>query len=621
MILYFCAASSPSHTSIPPADGAEVDKNGDALPLTSSSSSRKIPPEIGLLEVAHSFKSFRSVEETDIVPLARLHSNNHDFTVHDKEEEKRQNPIIRFFKWWGSWAVPGMGMFSEAYILFAIGNIAPLLAINYPNCYGTAEPSDCNQTAADNDSNIEICGVIGGMLTLGYMADWMGRKWGSRATMAIMLVGGILLSSAAGSASAFLTVFLTGLFIFGFGVGGEYPMASSSAAERAEGDPELRKRRGEVVVLTFTQQGWGNLANTLVIIILMAILGATGTEISSKDAGLTWRLQFIIGTVIVAIVSVYRFIYLEESKVWEAERKTADHELEVEGEAGHKSKLYSVIFKRYWSRLLITCGAWVLNDLAFYGNKLFQSTFIEVISPGASLFVRYQWTLLNAGVSLAGYFTAAYFIDKPYYGRKRMMAVGFTMMFILFLACGLGYESLVSNYIQVFQFLYFFSSFWNQFGPNCVTWLVAGEVFPTDVRAFFHGISAAFGKAGALMATQIFSRISTRNTFYVSAAAGAAGAFLTLIFLPDTTGLDLVELDRFNMYLLAGQAHNYHGEAVNPKFLSWFERWQGYGKAYDPVADKEQAKLQAVAEIKEKEKEAVVVLTAIVEESSGEKSL
>ena len=70
------------------------------------------------------------------------------------------------------------------------------------------------------------------------------------------------------------------------------------------------------------------------------------------------------------------------------------------------------------------------------------------------------------------------------------------------------------------QFLYFFSSFWNQFGPNCTTWLVAGEVYPTDVRAFFHGISAAFGKAGAAIASAIFEQVSTRDTYYASAAAG-----------------------------------------------------------------------------------------------------
>jgi hypothetical protein len=36
----------------------------------------------------------------------------------------------------------------------------------------------------------------------------------------------------------------------------------------------------------------------------------------------------------------------------------------------------------------------------------------------------------------------------------------------------------------------------NQFGPNCTTWLVAAEVFPTDVRATFQGTSAAMGKVG-----------------------------------------------------------------------------------------------------------------------------
>lgn len=192
-------------------------------------------------------------------------------------------------------------------------------------------------------------------------------------------------------------------------------------------------------------------------------------------------------------------------------------------------------------------------------------------------------------------FSAALLIDKPWYGRLRMQAIGFMMMFVLFLICGVAYNTLIAKSIQAFQFLYFFSSYWNQFGPNCTTWLVAGEVFPTDVRAFYHGISAAFGKAGAIAATQLFSHLTTQNTFYVSAAAGIAGAITTWFFLPDTTGLDLAELDRYNMYLLADQAHQYHGEAVNPKYLSVFERLCGVGKAYDPVADADQKKLQNLA--------------------------
>ena len=169
------------------------------------------------------------------------------------------------------------------------------------------------------------------------------------------------------------------------------------------------------------------------------------------------------------------------------------------------------------------------------------------------------------------------------------------MMFILFLMCGIFYDQLTSSHIHVFQFLYFFSSFWNQFGPNATTWLVAGEVFPTDVRAFYHGFSAACGKAGAIAASEIFHRISTRSTYYVSAGAGAFGAVITWLLLPDTTGLDIAEIDRLNRYLLAGQEKNYHGEAVNPRHLSPFERLMGYGKAYDPVADKQQRQLQEIA--------------------------
>jgi hypothetical protein len=48
-------------------------------------------------------------------------------------------------------------------------------------------------------------------------------------------------------------------------------------------------------------------------------------------------------------------------------------------------------------------------------------------------------------------------------------------------------------------------------------------------------------------------QVSTTATFYASAAAGIVGALLTWVFLPDTTGLDLGEIDRMHRYMLAGQ--------------------------------------------------------------------
>ena len=56
-----------------------------------------------------------------------------------------------------------------------------------------------------------------------------------------------------------------------------------------------------------------------------------------------------------------------------------------------------------------------------------------------------------------------------------------------------------------------------QFGPNATTWLLPGEVFPTDIRATCHGISAATGKVGALVAGIWFAYLSNANKFYVAA--------------------------------------------------------------------------------------------------------
>ena len=34
-----------------------------------------------------------------------------------------------------------------------------------------------------------------------------------------------------------------------------------------------------------------------------------------------------------------------------------------------------------------------MQDFSFYGNKTFQSAFIQILSPGASLLVSLLWTL------------------------------------------------------------------------------------------------------------------------------------------------------------------------------------------------------------------------------------
>jgi hypothetical protein len=257
---------------------------------------------------------------------------------------------------------------------------------------------------------------------------------------------------------------------------------------------------------------------------------------------------------------------------------------------GYDTKSLRYTFTYFGSRILATAGTWFCNDVFFYGNKLFQSQFIKVISPGSAasgnVMTGWLWNLVNVGVSLLGYYLASFFIDHKLYGRKWMMQIGFLMCFVMFVVPAFHYKYYTgAEHIKEFQAMYFISSFFNQFGPNSVTFLVAAECYPTPVRATAHGFSAAVGKLGALLASVVYNYMGNQTKFYFVPWFGLAGMVLTAVFLPDTTGLDLKEQERRWKYIREGREAEYHGVAVHPKHLSMWENFRGVGKHYDPVAD------------------------------------
>lgn len=199
------------------------------------------------------------------------------------------------------------------------------------------------------------------------------------------------------------------------------------------------------------------------------------------------------------------------------------------------------------------------------------------------------YNLVNVGCELVGYHLAALLIDYKSYGRKNMQAVGFIMSFILFIIAASIFPILNKKGpgAHGFEFIYFFSSFWIQFGPNSTTFLVAGEVYPSPVRATAHGVSAAVGKLGALVATVLYNYIGARTKFWVVSWFGLIGFILTIIFIPDTTGLDLRKQERYWQYVREGRENDYHGIAIHPRHLSLFETVVlKRNQNYDPKLDK-----------------------------------
>lgn len=515
--------------------------------------------------------------------------NPHNLVGSLIDEEEEPIPLLYFtsvceaWRWIMGWFIPGLGMFCEAYFVFSIGNIKQIFPYEYPSCWKSHITCTVNMTRVPD--YVQIIGIILGMCTLGYLGDKIGRKWGSVFTVSIMMLGCILLTlTGIGLSGRQMAIwYIISQFVFGYGVGGEYPMAAGSAAERAEaGGRKTASKRGREVVLTFSQQGLGNFVNVAVLLILMVCFDTyhpinhkKPVSYHAKRLEGVWRVSFALGSIPLLFMIYYRVFRLRESAVWV--KRTG---------ANSRAADMGLLFKWYWHRLVATAGGWFLWDFSFYGNKVFQSTFIAILSPGASIFVTLLWTLLNSGVALIGYYLAATVVDNRYVGRLRLQLLGFFMVAVLFFTSAIWYHPLTSKGgIHTFQFIYFFSSFWGQFGPNCTTFLLAGELYPTEVRTTAHGMSAGFAKLGALWAAVWFNYLSKRLQFWLTASFNIGGFALTLLFMPDPLRVSLTEVDRRWSYIRAGK--EYHGEAVNPWNLSMFERLIGHGKSYNRAKDEE----------------------------------
>ncbi len=410
-----------------------------------------------------------------------------------------------------------------------------------------------------------------------------------------MFIGLLWLTASWGlTLNGWVVCYAWALFFYGIGVGGEYPMTATAAMENATGSgrvstKEDRLHRGRKVTMAFLMQGWGQFFNQVVLIVLLLIFHHSGNPpYSLVSAQWTFRVSFALPAVGTLWLVYYRYYKMPLAS------KALDRSKKKSNVTGYDVKSLQMTFKYFGPRLIATAGTWFCNDVFFYGNKLFQSQFIKVISPesaaSGNVMTGWLWNLVNVGVSLCGYYLASFLIDNKLYGRKWMQQIGFLMDFIFFVVPAFHYKYYTGiHHIKAFQAMYFLSSFFNQFGPNSVTFLIAAEVFPTPVRATAHGFSAAVGKAGALLASILYNYIDTQTKFYFVPWFGLAGMLLTFLFLPDTTGLDLKEQERRWVYLREGRGNEYHGIAVHPQHLSMWERWTGVGKNYNPELDKASA--------------------------------
>jgi len=132
--------------------------------------------------------------------------------------------------------------------------------------------------------------------------------------------------------------------------------------------------------------------------------------------------------------------------------------------------------------------------------------------------------------------------------RYLIQLIGFFMMSVFMLLMGIMYDDLKNKYTTLFALFYALTFFFANFGPNSTTFVLPAELFPTRVRSTCHAISAASGKAGAIVAAFGVQSLtlkgdiaSIKKALIILAVTNMLGFFFTFL-VPETMGRSLEEI-------------------------------------------------------------------------------
>ncbi|KAF5367177.1 hypothetical protein D9758_004043 [Tetrapyrgos nigripes] len=440
----------------------------------------------------------------------------------------------------------------------------------------------------NQDLGVKVATPVGtllGQLFFGWLADIVGRKRMYGFELIIIIIA-CFAQALCGSAPAVsvIGVLIVWRFIMGIGIGGDYPLSAVISSEFAS-----TRIRGRLMNAVFAFQGWGNFVAALVAFIITAAYKDSilnDTSANHRPVDFMWRILIGLGCVPGCIALYFRLTIPETPRfTMDIERNIQQASKDIENilTVGKSNVDPDAIVQRVeapraswadfrthfsqWENLKILIGtswSWFALDIAFYGLGLNSSIILETIGFGSAKTTGNQGVydnlknicvgnlILSAAGLIPGYWVCFLFIDS--WGRKPIQLMGFILLTIIFVCMGFGYDKMTGpnvndNAKNAFVFLYCLANFFQNFGPNTTTFVVPGEAFPTRYRSTAHGISAASGKLGAIVAQVGFARLKdiggtnkfVKHILEIFAFFMLTGIFSTLL-IPETKGRSLEEL-------------------------------------------------------------------------------
>lgn len=486
--------------------------------------------------------------------------------------------------------ISGMGFFTDAYDLFCISLVTKLLGRIYYTVPGSPKPGSLPPNVAAAVNGVALCGTLAGQLFFGWLGDKLGRKRVYGITLMLMvgcsICSGLSFGSSPTSVMSTLCFFR---FWLGFGIGGDYPLSATIMAEYSN-----KKTRGAFIAAVFAMQGFGILAGGTVAIIVSAIFRAlhpaqpysvdpTGSIPAAADY--VWRIILMFGALPAVLTYYWRtkmpetprytaLVAKNGAKACEDMSKVLNVEIKEQHVVVQRKKFglgSKEFMRRHGKHLLGTATCWFLLDIAYYSQNLFQKDIFSAVGwlPSAKsmsaldeLFkIARAQTLIALCGTVPGYWVTVFLIDRM--GRFAIQLIGFFFMTVFMFLLAIPYQHWTRPennvwFIVIYELTFFFANF----GPNSTTFVVPAEIFPARFRSTCHGISAAAGKAGAIIGAFGFlyasqnqdkskadagfpAGIGMRNSLMVLGVINVIGLLFTFL-VPESKGKSLEEMSREN---------------------------------------------------------------------------
>ncbi len=394
-------------------------------------------------------------------------------------------------------------------------------------------------------------GAMIAALAAGMAADRFGRR-------PVLLAAGLLFIVGAGvqALTPGVEILVLGRLVTGFGIGFASVIAPLYAAEMAPARIRGRIVSSYQLAITFG--------------IFLAYL------VSDLLDSAEWRTMFLLAA-IPGVLLLIGVMFAPESARWlvkvgrkdEARESLAkvtepdqvDSELgkveaQISEEAAEGEARWSEVFSpRVRKALIVGVGLSIfqqvtgINAIIYYANTIFESAGL-VSTQSQTAATLYAVGLTNV---LATFIAVAY-IDR--FGRRPLLLMGLTGMFVSLCAVGLGFATQSSadpaagasivGIITIAGLVVFIASFAFSLGP--VVWTIISEIYPSRVRGKAVSFATAANWGAAFLVAQFFltltGGIGDSATFFLFAGMCVLGFIFVWRYVPETRGRTLEEIQQ-----------------------------------------------------------------------------